>query len=228
MLAATDDKAVRLMISKEVLPTLIELANNKFNEQLPQLKKRLVIYSKHKDTANMSKKYFQTAAEEVDIKLKKNGDYPAENNEEEADHERTEQDEIFNHVMVEEGYNTHSPLEDKIKQNGKHNVINLENEEDEEEDEEEIEVEEEEEDEDFEGFVDPYENMSEEEVMARMPPYFNKSFKQKKKFFVKLNQNYLSKLRNPKKGEAGDKPRVNFDFKKNAIKKFKKHAKVCV
>ena len=206
------------MISKEVLPAFVSTAEGKFGEQLAQVRKTLVEYGKKKDTKNMSRKYFQTAVEELDVKLRQaNGESsPEVENGDQNGHERTEQDEIFNHVMVEEGYNTHSPLEDIAKGNGKHHNV------------EDFAEEEEEEDEADEPFVDPYEDMTEEEVMARMPPYFNKSNKQKKKFFVKLNKTYMSKLHNPKKGEAGDKPRVNFDFKKNAIKKFKKQQKVCV
>lgn len=225
------------MISKEVLPKLIATADEKFSAQLGDLKRVLVEYAKRGSTKNMSRKYFRLAVEEISVKLGEpnggtdessdaNGD---DNSEEKAKaHERTAQDEIFNHVMVEEGYNTHSPLEDKIKANGKHRVVVLDKE-DEEDDEEEEQIvydEEYEEEEGDEVFVDPYEDLSEEEVMARMPPYFNKTNKQKKKYFNNLNKNYLSKLGNMKKGVAEDKPRVNFDLKKNAIKKFKKNQKV--
>ena len=41
------------------------------------------------------------------------------------------------------------------------------------------------EDEDY--YYDPYENMTKEEIEAKMPPYWNKSRKYKKRFFKKLN-----------------------------------------
>lgn len=205
------------MISKEVIPVLINKVETTFTKQLIILNSTLLDYAKRKDINNSGRKYFYTAIEELDLKLNINGNNSDDlvlvvNDEEmidDDDHERTEQDEIFNHVMVEEGYNTHSPLEDLVKHNGKHQVINLVD-----EDEEDV-------------FVDPYENLSDEDMIARLPPYFNKSHKQKKKFFNKLNQKYLSSLRNPSKGNGEQKAKVNFDLKKNAIRKFRRHQKIC-
>ena len=224
------------MISKEVLPIMIANAENKLANQFSKLRKTLLEYAKRRDINNSGRKYFYIAIEEMDLKISPVNDKIDDDNQidgeiqDEDGHERTVQDEIFNHVMVEEGYNAHSPLEDLIKHNGKHQITN-----DEEDDEEGCDEEDDEEDEerviydtdDLEDLEDPYEGLSEEEVMARMPPYFNKSFKQKKKFFTKLNQKYISSLRNPKKNGANDnKPKVNFDLKKNSIKKFKKQQKV--
>ena len=227
------------MISKEVLPTLIEIAASKYNSHLKLLRKTLMGYSKGKGPHNHGRKYFLIAVEEVDLKYgqQSNGVEQVDCTGDDGDHERTEQDEIFNHVMVEEGYNTHSPLEDIVKANAAHHVIDLEedNEEgDEDEDEDEegeddeyIGGEDDDDDDDMGGeYADPSQFLSEEEIMAKMPPYYNKNNRQKKKFFKTLNKQYMSRLRNPRKGENGDKPRVNFNLKKNLVKKFKKSQKV--
>ena len=41
---------------------------------------------------------------------------------------------------------------------------------------------------------DPYEGMSEEEIRDKLPPYWFKTNKQKKKFFRNLNQQFKVKL----------------------------------
>ena len=40
------------------------------------------------------------------------------------------------------------------------------------------------------NFYDPYENMTEEEIREKLPPYWLKTPKQKKKFFRNLNKKY--------------------------------------
>lgn len=231
------------MISKEVLPTLIEVAAAKFKSHLKALRRSLMEFAKGKGPHNHGRKYFLIAVEEVDLKHgRSNGAEQVDCTGDDSGHERTEQDEIFNHVMVEEGHNTHSPLKDIAKANAAHKVIDLEEEEDDEEDVGEGEEGEGEEDEegdevyfvgddddleDLDGeYADPSQFLSDEEIMAKMPPYYNKNNRQKKKFFKTLNKQYLSKLRNPRKGENGDKPRVNFNLKQNLVKKFKKSQKV--
>ena len=214
-MAFTDDKAIRLSINKETLPSLIEKVEADLPSKVSELRTTLLDYAKRREIMTSGRKYFYIAIEEIDTKFPElNGNHVDESQanghlEEEEDHERTAYDEIVNHVMVEEGYNAHSPLEDALR-NGN---IHLED------------FDEEEMDED--DFVDPYENLSEEEMMKRLPPYFNKTNKQKKKFFKKLNQQYMSKLKNARQdSDANSKSAINFDLKKNMIKKFKKQQKI--
>ena len=192
---------------------MIETAEAKLSNKLPQLRKTLLDYAKRRDISKSGRKYFYIAVEELETKFPDlNGEIEetAEiNGQVNGGHERDENDEIINHVMIEEGYDAHSPLKDIVANGGSHAIDYMDDEFDE------------------EDFVDPYENLSEEEMMARLPPYFNKSHKQKKKFFKKLNQKYVSSLRMPKNNNGNaDGLKVNFDLKKNMIKKFKKQQKV--
>ena len=73
-------------------------------------------------------------------------------------------------------------------------------------------------------YVDPYENLTEEELIQKLPPYFNKTNKQKKKFFKNLNKTFLknlSSLKSNKKRKNANK--LQFDLKNNVTVKFKKN-----
>lgn len=73
-------------------------------------------------------------------------------------------------------------------------------------------------------YVDPYENLTEEELIQKLPPYFNKTNKQKKKFFKNLNKTFLknlNSLKSNKKRKNANK--LQFDLKNNVTVKFKKN-----
>jgi len=226
LLSFTDDKSLRVLINKDVFPDLIEKSVEMGNEQVKKLRDTLVNFAKSKDISVSGRKYFYTAIEEIDVRKSQVfgeeievKEVPIETidhdvidltngNGVSTGHERNGSDEILNHLLIEEGVNTHSPLEDHINNEGYQHIFMAD-------------------DDPEDDYVDPYENLSQEEMMARLPPYFNKSLKQKRKYFKKLNQKYISSLKMPGKANGNDeKAKITFDLKKNSIRKFKRKQKI--
>ena len=80
---------------------------------------------------------------------------------------------------------------------------------------------------DEDDYVDPYENLTEEELIQKLPPYFNKTNKQKKKFFKNLNKTFSRNLNGVKiKNERKNKNKLDFQLGLNQVVKFKKDQKI--
>jgi hypothetical protein len=78
-----------------------------------------------------------------------------------------------------------------------------------------------------EDFYDPYENLSEDEMRAKMPPYWFKTGKKKKRFFQNLSRTYKEKLYNIAKNiTPNDRKKIIFKLERNQIRTFKKSKKL--
>ena len=47
----------------------------------------------------------------------------------------------------------------------------------------------------MDDLYDPYEGLTEEEILEKMPPYFNMKRKQKKRYFKNLTKEYIWKCK---------------------------------
>lgn len=198
------------MISKDVMPDIIERSIEMGKTQLKKLREVLFSYAKRKEIETAGRKYFYIGIEEVDVRYSEvfGDDNADEDVRALVGHNRETSDEVLNHLLAVEGIHTHSHLDDHIKNNDPHHLFMADDDSD-------------------DDYVDPYENLTPEEMAEKLPPYFNKSFNQKKKFFKKLNQKYNSSLKMPAKGQNTDiKTKLQFDLKKNSIRKFKRLQKV--
>lgn len=73
----------------------------------------------------------------------------------------------------------------------------------------------------------PLKNMTFEEFKKKMPPYFLKTKKQKKKFFKKMNQDYFNMMNGEIKRKISKKSHsVKFLMDKTQVRKFKKNQKI--
>lgn len=80
-------------------------------------------------------------------------------------------------------------------------------------------------DEDGEMYLD--EEMSMEEMRAKLPEYYFKTPKQKKKYFKKLTNSYKKKLRKSPRKKSGEiKKQIGFDLNRNQKKVFAKDEKL--
>lgn len=78
-----------------------------------------------------------------------------------------------------------------------------------------------------EEYFDPWENLSESEMRARMPPYWFKTGKKKKKFFQNMSKKYKKRLYDiSAKRSHNNRKKIIFKLDKNQVKTFKKTLKV--
>lgn len=79
---------------------------------------------------------------------------------------------------------------------------------------------EEDDDYDMEDMEDPYENLTLEELKKKMPPYFFKQGKSRRKYFVQMNKDYKNKMNKQEKRQSKQDNKVNFNIGLNEVKSF--------
>ena len=169
ILAYTDDKQIRKMVKEDMLAGIVDEAVVLTKEGVLGLKHCCMDYAKDPKISDTNRKIFYDVVEEVEKRSLAELEFDISKISFEELEAETEHGEM-NGVTAEYS----PPGEDGPT--GQYMGI-----------------------EEFNGFededyVDPYENLSEEELLQKLPPYFNKTNKQKKKFFKNLNHFFLNHI----------------------------------
>ena len=207
---------------------MIEQCVEMGEEAVNNIKKVLIEYAKQKEISSSGRKYFYTALEEIDVRLfqifDRSIDTPdidveiiddaTETNNHSNGNVKKYNDqtskEIFDYLLEEDTVT--QPLEDDnfIRNENFQHVFMAEDDPD-------------------DDYIDPYANLSYNEMVKKLPPYFNKTAKQKKKLFKNINSKYWSSLKTTIRIDTKeDLNRITFDTSKNSIRKFKKNHKVAI